>query len=105
MADDFLTRLARRSGKKKREEEEKAETEKAAKAKKAEEEAKAKPATAPEGGGGYGGAGDAYRKRKTEEMTGDVQPTAFTSSNTGQTGRSTAAARRARDKRLNGVAI
>ncbi len=110
MADDFLTRLARRSGKKKREEEEKKEAEKKAESAKKSEKAEAPSGDQVMGPGGYGGRGGAEaQKRQIEQEERGEKPTttgvSFTSSNGGQTGRQTAAARRARDKRLNGVAI
>ena len=69
----------------------------------ADEAKKAKAPSSDTGGtGGYGGAGDAARKREIERQTEGVS---FKSSNGGQTGRSTATERRARDKRLGGMSI
>lgn len=93
---DFIDVLARRSARKKREKAEKEESERAKK--KAEADTSEAPKrTAPmEGEGGYGAKGDAARKRRIEEMTGDVTPVSYRSGGNGS---------KAREKRLKGVAI
>ncbi len=103
--------LRERAAKHGKEVSEKAEAEKVAKAAKKAEADKAKPSGGqPMGPGGYGGrAGAEAQKRQIEQEERGEEPTttgvSFRSSNGGQTGRMSATARRARDKRLNGIKI
>ncbi len=105
---DFIKERAKRSAKKKREREEKETTERARKKDK-EPEAKTEP-PAMIGPGGYGGrSGVESQRRQIEQEERGEEPTttgvSFKSSNGGGTGRMSATARRARDKRLKGVSI